>query len=229
MPETTVNAAPVRMQSPLDDADVVRRVVGGDVPLFEVLMRRHNQRVYRTIRAILRNEAEVEDAMQQTYLHAYANLSSFAGASSFSTWLTRIAVNEALGRLRGRSRLAALEQVIEVDSEETMPSAPRDPEREAAARESLRLLERAVDRLPPAYRTVYMLREIEELSTADVAQALGITEEAVKVRLHRARLSLRDALAEEVGQAAPQAFTFLAPRCDRIVAAVLASITRGAA
>ncbi len=110
-----------------------------------------------------------------------------------------------------------------------MPAPPRDPEREAAAQESLRILERAVDRLPPAYRTVYMLREIEESSTADVAQALGITEEAVKVRLHRARLALRDALAEEVGQAAPQAFAFLAPRCDRIVSAVLASISRGAA
>lgn len=207
----------------LSDGDVVRRVREGDTALFEVLMRRHDQRVYRTIRSILRDEGEVEDAMQQAWLQAYLHLGTFEGTAAFSTWLVRIAANEALQRLRRRTRLAP---VAEPDREETMDEGSDDPEERAAAREAVRMLERAVDRLPEHYRTVFMLREVEGLSTAETAAALDIGEEAAKVRLHRARALLRDALAEMVGRTAGEAFRFLAPRCNRVVEAVMAGITR---
>ena len=205
----------------LDDAEIVRRVVGGDVAVFEILMRRHNPRVYRTIRAIIRDETEVEDAMQQTYLLAYTHLGSFAGASSFATWITRIAVNEALGRRRKNARVVSLHGSDPEDS--TMASRP-SPEDEAAHQESVRILERAIDRLPQGHRLVVMLRDVEQLSTAEVASALGTTEEAVRIRLHRARRALRDAWAEEVDEGVGAAFPFHAPRCDRVVAAVMAAL-----
>ena len=212
----------VRASGPPDD-EVVRRVLAGDVAAFELLMRRHNQRVYRTIRAVLRRDApDVEDAMQQTYLQSYRSLASFAGASSFATWLTRIAVNVALGQLR-RERVAAVELPQEAD-EMSRGAREEGPEEGASRRESVALLERAVARLPDAARVVFVLRDVEQLSTAEAAEALDLTEENVKVRLHRAHVALRELLAEEVGQAAPQAFAFLAPRCDRVVAAVLAAI-----
>jgi RNA polymerase sigma-70 factor (ECF subfamily) len=209
------------------DAEVVRGVLAGDVALFEVLMRRHNQRVYRTVRAILRDEAEVEDVMQQAYLRAYAHLRDFEGASSFSTWLVRIAVNEALGRIRKRDRVTLVADVPEEIDPTAVP--PQTPEDGAATRELAALLEAAIDRLPTGHRVVYMLREIEQLSTAETAQALGIQEDAVKVRLHRARLALRQLLEDRLGEAAPQAFAFLAPRCNRVVEAVLTAIGGDAA
>jgi RNA polymerase sigma-70 factor (ECF subfamily) len=207
----------------LTDAEVVRRVLAGEVELFEVLVRRHDARVYRTARAILRDEAEAEDAMQASWLHAYQHLREFAGAATFSTWLVRIAVNEALGRLR-RSRRAPLADLDEEGP--IMDSNTELPDERAAAREAVRVLECAVDALPPAYRTVFVLREVEQLSTRVAAQALGIGEAAVKVRLHRARAMLRRALGAQFARAAPEAFPFLAPRCDRIAARVMEAITR---
>jgi RNA polymerase sigma-70 factor (ECF subfamily) len=208
---------------PVPDEEVVRRVRGGEVALFEVLMRRHNPRVYRAVRSILRDEAAVEDAMQQAWLRAYEGLDGFAGASAFSTWLIRIAVNEALGRLRRDGRMALVEELPE-RLEALMEPKVRDPEDGAAASEAVRLVEAAVDRLPIAYRCVFVMRDVDGLSTAEAAAALGISEEAVKVRLHRARLALRDALFAEVGTSARSAFPFLAPRCNRVVEAVLARI-----
>ncbi len=205
------------------DAEVVRRVLAGETALFELLMRRNNPRVYRAIRGILRDEAEVEDAMQQAYLKAYTSLRDFEGASAFSTWLVRIAVNEALARIRKGAHLEVVGEVPD-RSEDTMSPPRETPEERAAAHESMRLVERAVDRLPLAYRSVFMLREIEEMTTAEVAQTLGLSEEAVKVRLHRARRALRDVLEEELERGAPEAFPFHAPRCDRVVAAVMARI-----
>ena len=206
------------------DAEIVARVVGGDRAMFEVLMRRYNARVYRAIRSILRDEDEVEDAMQQTYLLAFTHLAEFAGASSFSTWLTRIAMNEALGRLRKRSRLVAMTDDLEIAEDGAMARPTETPEESTAAREAVRILERAIDGLPPSHRAVVMLRDVEQLSTAEVAAALGINEEAVRVRLHRARLALRDAYADEVNRAVAAAFPFHAPRCDRVVAAVMSII-----
>lgn len=207
----------------LSDAEVVRRVVAGEVALFEVLMRRYNQRVFRAVRSMLREEREVEDAMQQAWLSAYAHLGQFQGASAFSTWLTRIALNEALARVRQRGRLLPVEEVPE-EEDDAMRSPPQDPERRAADRELARMLEEAVDGLPDLYRSVFMLREIDGMSTAEAASALGVSEEVVKVRLHRARLALRDALFQRAGTASQDSFTFLGWRCDRMVAKVLGQI-----
>jgi RNA polymerase sigma-70 factor (ECF subfamily) len=216
--------APEEVQSSgVSDSDVVHRVLSGDVASFEILMRRHNQRVYRTIRAVLRRDsADVEDAMQQTYLQSYRSLAGFQGSSSFGTWLTRIALNVALGLVR-RQRVAAVALSAEVD-EMTRGARYEGPEDATSRREAAVLLERAVTRLRDDYRIVFMLRDVEQLSTEETAEALDLTEENVKVRLHRARLALREILAEEVSQSAPQACTFLAPRCDRVVHAVLSAI-----
>jgi RNA polymerase sigma-70 factor (ECF subfamily) len=209
--------------SPTPDAEIVRRVLAGEVALFEVLMRRHNPLVYRTIRAILRDESEVEDAMQQAYLRAYSHLGEFEGHSALSTWLVRIAVNEALGRVRAEARFAVVDEVPEPE-EVFMSESVGSPELRASAREAVALVEQNIDALPVSYRSVFMLRDVEELSTAEVAEILGITEESVRVRLHRAHLSLRDALFARVKASAREAFPFLAPRCDRIVAGVLGRI-----
>jgi RNA polymerase sigma-70 factor (ECF subfamily) len=206
----------------IPDAEVVRRVLGGEPALFEVLMRRYNQRVYRAVRSVQRDERECEDAMQQAWLNAYAHLGQFQGTAAFSTWLTRIALNEALARARPKSRLASIEELPEEGH--AMASPAQDPEGRAADRELGRMVEEALDELPDHYRTVFMLREIEGMSTADTALALAVSEEAVKVRLHRARLALRDRLYARAGSAGRSAFTFLGPRCDRMVANVLSRV-----
>jgi len=209
----------------LSDAEVVRRVLGGEAALFEVLMRRYNQRVFRAIRSVLRGDHESEDAMQEAWLSAYSHLGQFQGASSFSTWMTRIALNEALGRAGRRSRLEPLDEVA--DEDRGMRSNTQDPEGRTADRELGRMLEAAVDELPDLYRSVFVLREIEGMSTADAALALEVSEEVVKVRLHRARLALRDRLYAKVGSAAEGAFVFLGWRCDRMVANVMGRILGG--
>jgi RNA polymerase sigma-70 factor (ECF subfamily) len=203
----------------LSDEQAVARICSGEAGLFELIMRRHNQRLYRAARAILRDEGEAEDVMQEAYVRAYAHLDEFAGRSSFATWLTRIAVNEALARRKRRSRDGAL------DPEEAMAKPTRDdPEALAAGRELQILIEAAIDALPEAYRTVFVLREVEELSTAECAEVLDASEDVVKQRLHRARERLRDELYARAGGAATAAFTFHRARCDRVVATVLGRI-----
>jgi RNA polymerase sigma-70 factor (ECF subfamily) len=208
--------------SRLSDAEVVRRVLSGEPALFEVLMRRYNQRVFRAIRSVLRGDHESEDAMQQAWLNAYSHLGQYQGTASFSTWMTRIALNEALGRTGGKLRPTPIDEVPEED--EGMRSKTQDPEGRVADRELGRMMEEAVDELPDLYRSVFVLREIEGMSTADAALALGASEEAVKVRLHRARLALRDGLYARAGLAAQEAFAFLGWRCDWMVARVLGRI-----
>jgi RNA polymerase sigma-70 factor (ECF subfamily) len=205
----------------LSDSEIVKRVCAGDLASFEVLIRRHNQRIYRAARAILRDETEVEDVMQQTYINAFTHLHQFEERSRFSTWLTRIAVNEAIGR-RQRMHQAAPATGDEVA---TATSRQPTPEHLAYAGELQRLLEEAVDRLPDAYRAVFMLRDIEGLSTSETGEALELGDEAVKTRLHRARAMLRRAVASRIGGAAVSAFRFEVPRCDRVVAAVLSRIS----
>jgi RNA polymerase sigma-70 factor, ECF subfamily len=214
---------------PLADEDIVRRVRGGERDLFELLLRRHNQRVYRAVRAVIRDEVEVEDVMQQAYVLAFQHLGQFAGAARFSTWLCRIAINEAFGRVRQARRLVlvALEDSEEADTpmnRAAQESSARTPEQEAETREIVALVERTLDALPEKYRTVLILREIEGLSTAEVSVALGTSEDVVKTRLHRARALL----AEEVSAVEPshmaRAFPFDARRCDRVVGAVMRRI-----
>jgi len=209
-------------QAPDSDDALVPRILAGESALFEHIMRRHNQRLFRTARAILNDDAEAEDVMQETYTRAFAHLGQFRGEAQLGTWLVRIAVHEAFARVRRRRRLAPLPPDDDV---ETLPMPDRpmpiDPEREANNAELRRLLERAIDELPETYRTVFVLREVEGLSTATTAECLGVSEEVVKTRLSRARLRLRDGLYERAGAQASSAFTFGAERCDRVVAAVL--------
>jgi RNA polymerase sigma-70 factor (ECF subfamily) len=206
----------------LSDAEVVRRVLGGEPALFEVLMRRHNQRVFRAIRSVLRGDHESEDAMQQAWLSAYSHLGQYQGTAPFSTWMTRIALNEALGRSGRKPQMTSIDEVPEED--DAMRSKIQDPEGRAADRELGQMMEEAIDELPDLYRSVFVLREIEGMSTADAALALGASEEVVKVRLHRARLALRDGLYARAGAAAQGAFAFRGWRCDRMVASVLGRI-----
>jgi RNA polymerase sigma-70 factor, ECF subfamily len=219
-----VNAAVLERWVGLTDEEIVSRVVQGQTALFEVLMRRHNERIYRAARAVLREDREAEDVMQQAYVNAYAHLRQFDGRASFATWLTKIAVNEAIARARKGGRFEPLERES-VSPERSMPksSAP-DPERLAFARELGALLEAAVDNLPDGSREVFMLRQIEGMSTSETADVLGVTEDVVKTRLSRARAALRRDLQERAGLAAENAFTFHQSRCDRIVAAVFERI-----
>ncbi|HEX6836822.1 MAG TPA: RNA polymerase sigma factor [Polyangia bacterium] len=214
----------MRDDAGLSDEDVVARVRGGDTAVFEILMRRYNQRLFRAARAILRDDADAEDAVQQAYLAAYAHLDQFAGTARFSTWLTRIAIREALGKLRTRKRRGEVE--LDVQQEETMMKDEPDesPEQYANRRELSGILEAAVDGLPEIYRVVFMMREVEQLSTSECAEVLELSEEAVKVRLHRARAMLREGLFARVDKSLSSTFPFLGARCDRIVAAVMAKL-----
>jgi RNA polymerase sigma-70 factor (ECF subfamily) len=208
----------------LSDEQVVTRVLAGQTALFEVLMRRHNERIYRTARAILRDENEAEDVMQQAYVNAYTHLRQFDGRSKFSTWLTRIAVHEALARARRRGRYTTMEDesaVVEMPG--TFDGTP-DPERQAISRELGVLVESAIDRLPDGTREVFMLRQVEGMSTEEVANALDVSEAVVKTRFSRARGAIRRDLLEHAGLAASNTFRFMRPRCDRVVRAVLSRI-----
>jgi RNA polymerase sigma-70 factor (ECF subfamily) len=211
--------------STLSDADIVKRVRAGERALFEVLMRRHNQQLYRAARAIVKDEHEVEDVMQQAYINAFTHLHQFEDRSEFSTWLTRIALNEAFARRQKMQRLESF-SVPGGDgaSIEEVTSTQPDPERQAYAEELRRVLEHAIDELPESYRTVFMLRDVEGLSTSETGAGLGIGDEAVKTRLHRARAMIRKSVSARVGAVADSTFQFQAPRCDRVVAAVLESM-----
>lgn len=213
--------------SALPDSEIVRRILQGDPALFEILMRRHNQRIYRAARAIVHDEAEVEDVMQQAYINAFTHLHQFEDRSQFSTWLTRIAVNEAIGRRQKRHAAASLNQSLDEANQQVMDnvtSPQPSPEHQAYARELQQVLESAVDELPEAYRVVFMLRDVEGLSTLETGEGLGLGEEAVKTRLHRARAMIRRSVSSRIGDAAAGAFQFQAPRCDRVVAFVMAQI-----
>jgi len=207
------------------DEEIVERVKAGDTALYEIVMRRYNQRLYRVARAILRDDAEAEDVMQDAYVRAFEHLHQFAGRAPFSAWLTRIAVHEALGRLRLRRRNSPLddpehEGELDMNMVETSP----DPEQSASRAELGHLLEEAVLGLPERYRAVVMLRDVEDLSTAETAAALDLTEHNVKVRLHRGRAMARGWLFARVGTNAKAAFPFMGVRCDRVVRGVFVRV-----
>jgi RNA polymerase sigma-70 factor, ECF subfamily len=211
---------------PVSDDEVVRRVRAGETGLFEVVMRRYNQRLYRVARAILRDDAEAEDVTQQAFVNAYGHLDQFASRATFSTWLTKIAVHEALARVRRRGRFDQQEAVHDGDGDTmgALKSPGADPERQAFAGELRALIESAIEALPEHYRAVFVMREVEGMSTAESADCLDITEETAKTRLHRARMLLRETLFERAGIESAAAFPFHAPRCDRVVAAVFDQI-----
>lgn len=215
-----------RISCSLSDGEVVERVKAGDTALFEVLMRRYNQRVYRVARSILGNDSEAEDVMQEAYVRAYVHLDQFANRASFPTWLTKIAVYEALARARRSNRFDAIEDESELAlTDAAAPSlAGRDPERRMFDREMKTLLEAAIDSLSHDYRAVFVLREVEGLTTAETSECLGVSEDVVKTRLSRARSLLRDELYHRAGSTSADAFQFHLTRCDRVVNAVLRKI-----
>ncbi|WP_321960912.1 RNA polymerase sigma factor [Paraburkholderia sp. J7] len=217
------------------DADIVRRILAGDLAAFELLMRRHNRRLYRLARATLRNDAEAEDALQDAYLKAFRALAGFRGDAALYTWLSRLVLNECLGRMR---RAARRQNVVPM-----LPDCPEDeqmtadmnplnthddcaPDQSASRAEIRALLERKLDALPMGFRTVFVLRSVEELSIEETAQSLGIAEATVRSRHFRARQMLRESLVQELDRLGPDLFEFGGRHCDRIVAAVLARLRR---
>ena len=216
-----VSAQVLEQWNTLTDEQVVGQVLTGQTALFEILMRRYNERVYRVARSIVRDDAEAEDVMQQAYVNAYANLRQFAGKARFSTWLTRIAINESLSRARRRGRNEPYDDDLTSVEPFMVEHSSRDPELQTFTGELRALLEWAIDELPDGAREVFVLREVEGLSTAEVAEALGVSEDVVKTRLSRAKAALRRMLIERTGAAASDVFRFFRPRCDRLVARVL--------
>ena len=203
----------------LSDEEVVERVKSGHTDLFEILMRRHNQRLYRVVRSILRDEAETEDVLQDAYVRAFAHLDQFLGRARFATWLTRIAVYEALHRQKRGRRLVGIEDLVD-----RLESPAPGPEHRASDGELHKVLGASIDRLPEHFRTVFVLRDVEGLSTAETAESLAIPEETVKTRLHRARRQLRGQVEQALGDTVREVFAFGFARCDRLVAAVLRRI-----
>jgi RNA polymerase sigma-70 factor (ECF subfamily) len=216
----TVPGAAAASAAETDDA-LIKRICAGETACFELLMRRHNERIYRTVRAVLGDDADVEDVMQQAYVSAYQHLDRFEGRSRFSTWMTRIAINEAYARLRKRHRTEPAPWEDDHAMADEPEAAGPTPEQSAARQEMHALLERAVDTLSVPNRTVFVLRAVQGLSTAETAECLKISEEAVKTRLHRANEALRLWLAAQVGDAVHDAFRFYRPRCDAVVSQVM--------
>jgi RNA polymerase sigma-70 factor (ECF subfamily) len=221
---TRMSSAVALENDEYSDAETIHQVLNGNTAMFELLMRRYNERVYRAARSIVRDEQEAEDVMQQAYMNAFTHLRQFNGSARFSTWLTKIAINDALARVRRRGRYEPFDDDLS-NVEPFMFSNPApSPERQAFAGELRGLLEGAIDALPDGMREVFMLREVEGLSTSEVAECLGVSEDVVKTRLSRGRAALRRLLLERTGASAPEAFRFYRPRCDRVVAQVLARI-----
>ena len=217
----------------LPDTEIALRIAAGDEYAFQLVMRRHNQTLYRTARSILKDDAEAEDAVQEAYLLAYKAIGNFRGDAKLSTWLVRIVVNEAVARSRKRSRCAEIIRLDgnaepdDVSGEMIMNDAtPEQPEKRALRTETRRLLEKKIDELPDAFRAVFVLRALEEMTVEETAQVLGIPEATVRTRYFRARGLLREALAREIDFAHEDAFAFAGARCDRIVAGVLARLKK---
>jgi RNA polymerase sigma-70 factor (ECF subfamily) len=205
-----------RQSEEISDEAVITRVRAGEHDLFEIIMRRYSQRLYRAARSILRNEAETEDVVQDAYVRAYTHLGQYAGKAKFSTWLTRIAVNEAIRRLRKRKQRDDMLRMAV-----TTPLVAEGPDRHASDKELRQIMKSAIEGLPFAYRSVVMLRDIEDLSTAEAADCLGIPPATVKTRLHRGHTLLRETLRATLGSPRPELFAFGFSRCDRLVRVVL--------
>src|SRR5262245_16506237 len=207
------------------DAELVRRALGRDEAAVRAIMQPNNRRLYRLARGILRNDAEAEDVVQDTYVRAFTHLEQFRGDSSLSTWLSRIAMNEALGRLRRRRpgvEWSALEQAAPEAQIIPFPLASaEDPEKSMAQREIQHVVEHAIDELPEPFRLVFVTRVIEGMNVEETAEILGLKPETVKTRLHRARNLLRDNVERKIGPVVMEAFPFAGRRCERLTEAVL--------
>lgn len=211
------------------DGEIVRRVINGEAVAFEALMRRHNQMLFRAARSILKDDAEAEDAVQEAYLIAFRSIRQFRGEARLSTWLVSIVVNEALGRKRSNARNAVIVPFDNVMDDENSSLAisedqpmPELPEQSTLRSEIRAVIEKRIDQLPDVFRTVFVLRALEEMSVEDAASCLNIPEATVRTRYFRARGMLRETLARDIDMATNDAFSFDGERCDRIVSTVLA-------
>jgi RNA polymerase sigma-70 factor (ECF subfamily) len=228
---TSPSASPLPSAATLTEPELALRIAAGDTGALEALMRRYNRTLFRTARAILRDDAEAEEALQDAYLKVFRSIAQFRGDSKLSTWLVRIVANEALMRRRKRARKA--EVVVlhsdgggsELKAEQVM-DVNEGPEGSAVRAQTRRLLEAKIDALPDAFRTVFMLRALEEFSVEETAQALDIPEATVRTRFFRARGLLREALSREIDHAFDDAFGFDGARCDRVVANVLSQLQK---
>lgn len=227
MPSEAIRASATAIA---DDMTLAARIASRDQVAFESLMRRHNGRLFRVARAIVKDDSEAEDVLQDAYLDVYRNISRFRGESQLSTWLVRIVANQALMRLRRQRRDRV---VLSMDDHpkgtegrvrELADSTSESPTAAALRAEARRLIERRVDELPVSFRAVFVLRELEELSVEEVSECLGIPAATVRTRLFRARALLREALARDLDIATGEVFAFAGARCDRVVAAVLARV-----
>ena len=218
--------APKATPAPAADIELVRRALSRDEAAVRAIIKANNRRLYRLARGILRNDSEAEDVVQETYVRAFTHLAEFRGDSSLSTWLSRIAMNEALGRLRRRRpgvELSSLPsgmleaQIIQFP----LLSATDDPEKTMAQREIQHVVEGAIDELPEPFRMVFITRVLEGMNVVETADILGLKPETVKTRLHRARTMLRDNVEKKIGPVVMDAFPFAGCRCDRLTDAVL--------
>lgn len=226
---TTSRFTQTAASTDLPESELIARAAAGDTAAFERLMRKHNQRLFRTARSILKHDEDAEEAVQDAYLRAWRALPGYRAQSSLSTWLVRIVANEALGRLRRTSaQVIPLEAAMTSTDESTLNAvaqpSERGPEQAAHDEQLRRLMEARIDRLPESFRTVFLLRAVEEMSVEEVAQALDIPEATVRTRFFRARSLLREGLASAVDTAMGRVFSFDGARCDRIVAGVLARL-----
>jgi RNA polymerase sigma-70 factor (ECF subfamily) len=217
--ELAVPAAP-------DDAELVRRALARDGGAFRAIMQKYNRRLYRIARGILRNNADAEDAVQDAYVSAFTNLGSYRGESALATWLSRIAMNEALGRMRRKRTTVDIAGLEHARSEAEIIQFPLstpndDPERTMAQRQILQLVEQATDNMPEAFRLVFVTRIIEGMSVEETSELLGIKPQTVKTRLHRARQLVRDQLDKQIGPVLMDAFPFAGWRCERMTEAVM--------
>jgi len=217
--------------SAIDDADLVRRIAGHDQLAFEILMRRYNGKLFRVARAILKDDTEAEDALQDAYLDAYRHIDGFRGGSRLATWLTRIVINQALMRLRKHKRDRTVVPFGDARSDEPEQAEPDVADERSASppaatlrAEIRRALERRIDELPTAFRTVFVMREVEDMTVEETAECLSVPAATVRTRLFRARALLREALARDMDMATVDVFSFAGERCDRIVAGVLARV-----
>jgi RNA polymerase sigma-70 factor (ECF subfamily) len=224
-PATPTTTSPSSFQlSPISDEQVVARVVAGDTSSFELLMRRHNQRLFRVARAVTRNDDEAEDVVQETFVRAFAGLAKFQGRSSVVTWLSRIAFHEALRRRRRRRRARVVDGLDPARCEAATEPAEADA---VTASETRKVLTEAIDLLPAALRVVVVLRLVEGLSTRETAESLRISESNVKVSLHRARQMLFETIRRRTIPEFRRQFAFDGVRCDRIVATVFGRLEAG--
>lgn len=222
----TIKQLTLSGQSRIPDTEVVARVLKGEKELYELLMRRHNQKLYRVVRSYLKAETEAEDVMQDTYLKAYEKLHQFRQDALFSTWLIRIGINTALAKLRKGKRFAPASPLQDILDNQFMLQLPEpslmNPEKIAIRKETKQLLEKAIDSLPEKYRIIYVLREIEDMSVSEITRCLKLSESNVKVRLHRAKSMLKESLFQL--SSSREVYEFGSSRCDALVARVMTAL-----